>query len=271
MYSPYPFTKGVKALLVANGVIYLLQLFPGAGAWLTSAGALVPVQIYGHCQIWRCVTYMFFHSTADFSHLLLNMFALWMFGGVLEERWGTKKFIGLYFLFGTGAALFSVFYLFDPVLRFVPVLGASGAVFGLLTAYAVYYPNRQLLFFFVLPVRAWMIVAGFAVLSLLFAFSQGSGIAHLIHFGGIVVAFCWLRGWPRIDSWYRAQQEQQEEKEIRRRAEGQFSRKRYYEEKVDPILEKIAREGEKTLTKEEKKSLKEVWKFKNENRDKNIF
>jgi len=258
MDTPYPITSGVRALLIVNGVVFLLQFFPGAGAWLTSAGALIPFETYGHGQLWRCVTYMFLHSTADFSHLLLNMFALWMFGGALEERWGTKRFIGLYFLFGTGAALFGVFYLFDPVLRLVPVIGASGAVFGLLTAYAVYNPNRELLFFFVLPMRAWMIVAGFAVLSLFFAFSQGSGIAHLIHLGGIVVAFSWLKG-----AWYRAQKELRYEKETRSRAEGQFSRKRYYEEKVDPILEKIAREGEGALTKEEKKTLEEVWKYKN--------
>jgi membrane associated rhomboid family serine protease len=262
MYFSYPLTRGVRALLIANGVVFLLQLFPGAGAWLTSTGALIPFETYGHGQLWRCITYMFLHSTADISHLLLNMFALWMFGGALEEQWGTKRFIGLYFLFGTGAAFFGIFYLFDTVLRFVPVIGASGAVFGLLTAYAMYYPNRKLLFFFILPVRAWMIVAGFAVLSLLFAFSQGSGIAHLIHFGGIVVAFSWLKGWPGIGAWFRAQKELRDEKKIRCQAEGQVSRKRYYEEKVDPVLEKIAREGEGALTKDEKKTLEEVWKYK---------
>lgn len=262
MNTPYQITRGVQALLIVNGVVFLLQLLPTAGTWLAGAGAFIPFEAYGHGQLWRIITYMFLHSTADFSHLLLNMLALWMFGGALEERWGTKRFIGLYFLFGAGAALFGVFYLFDPVLRYVPVIGASGAVFGLLTAYAVYYPNRVLLLFFVLPVRAWMIVAGYAALSLLFAFSQGSGIAHLVHLGGIAVAFIWLKGWPGIGAFYRAQKGLMEERGLRRRAEEQVARKKYYEEKVDPILEKISREGGESLTKEERETLEQVWKYK---------
>ena len=262
MYSPYPLTRGVRALLIANVAVFILQLLPGMGAWLENNAAFIPIETFGHGQLWRLLTYMFLHSIVVFSHLVLNMLGLWMIGGVLEERWGTRKFIGLYFLFGAGAALFGVFYLFEPSLRIMHVIGASGAVFGLLTAYAIYYPNSLVLLFFVVPMRAWMIVAGFAVLSLLFAFSQGSGIAHLIHLGGIVVAFFWLKSRPGIGAWYRAQKELQGEKEMRRRAEGQVSRKRYYEEKVDPILEKIARVGEDALTKEEKKTLGDVWRFK---------
>jgi membrane associated rhomboid family serine protease len=204
---------------------------------------------------------MFLHSTVGLSHLLLNMFALWMFGGELEGCWGTKKFIGLYFLFGVGAALFSVLYMVDPYLRYMPVIGASGAVFGLLTAYAVYYPNRDLLLFFILPIRAWILVVGFAIFSLSFAFSQGSVVAHLIHFGGIAVAFGYLKGVPRTYAWFRSRKERLDEKETRRRAEQTAARKRYYEEAVDPILEKILREGEGSLTKEERKILEEAGKI----------
>jgi membrane associated rhomboid family serine protease len=262
MASLYPVTRGVKALLIANVLIFFAQLLPAIGTWLLGMGALIPFEVFGRCQIWRLVLYMFLHSTSDFSHLLLNMLALWMFGGELEERWGTKKFIGLYFLFGTGAALFSIFYMIDPVMRYVPVIGASGAIFGLLTAYAVYYPRRELLLFFVLPIRAWMLVVGYAILSLSFAFSQDKMVAHLIHFGGIAVAFAWLKGFPRVESWYGKRKELWDEKVMRMRVEEQISRKKYYEGKVDPILEKISREGEGALTKEEKEILKEVWRYR---------
>ncbi|MGA2507831.1 MAG: rhomboid family intramembrane serine protease [Chitinispirillaceae bacterium] len=262
MVSPYPVTRGVKALLIANVMIFFVQLLPAIGSWLFGMGALVPFEVFGRGQVWRLASYMFLHSTSDFSHLLLNMLALWMFGGELEERWGTKKFISFYFLFGTGAALFGIFYMIDPVMRYVPVIGASGAIFGLLTAYAVYYPTRELLLFFVLPVRAWMVVAGYAVLSLSFAFSHGNAVAHLIHLGGIAVAFAWLKGGPKVEAWYRGQKELWDEKEVRRRVEEQISRKKYYEEKVDPILKKISQEGEGALTKEDKKILEEVWKNK---------
>jgi membrane associated rhomboid family serine protease len=262
MNSPYPFTRGVKTLLAANGAVFLLQLMPGIGRWVTGIAALVPYEAYGRGQLWRLVSYMFLHSTTDIFHLFLNMLALWMFGGVLEERWGTKRFIGLYLLFGTGAALFGAFYCIDPAMRLVPIIGASGAIFGLLTAYAVYHPDSVVLFFFVLPMRAWVLVAGYAVLSFMLAFSHGSGVAHLIHLGGIAVAFAYLKGGPRLTGWHEGVREMRNERNMRRRAEEQAGRKRYYEENVDPILEKIAREGEGALTEEEKKVLTEVWKYK---------
>jgi membrane associated rhomboid family serine protease len=261
MSSPYHVTRGVKALLIANTAVFVLQLLPRIGPWITDAGALVPFDVYVRMQVWRLATYMFLHSPIDLSHILLNMLALWMFGGELEERWGTKRFLTLYGAFGIGAALFSVFYMLDPFMRITAVIGASGAVFGLLTAYAVYYPDRRILLFFVLPVRAWALVAGYAVLSLLLAFSHGNAVAHLIHFGGIVVAFAYLKGWPGIEDWYWVHKEQCEEKKMRKRAEEQVNRKRYYEEKVDPVLRKISIEGMESLTKEEKRILEEAGKF----------
>jgi membrane associated rhomboid family serine protease len=262
MNTPFPLTRGVKALLIANSVVFILQLLPGIGRWLYGFAALIPVKTFCQGQLWRLSTYMFLHSTDLAFHLFLNMFALWMFGGALEERWGTKKFIVLYVVFGTGAALFGIFYLFDPAMSHVSIIGASGAVFGLLTAYAVYHPNSIVLLFFVLPMRAWVMVAGFAALSLLLAFSQGSGVAHCIHLGGIVAAFAALKGGPAIQSWHLKRRGLREERNMRHRAEGQVRRKKYYEEKIDPLLGKISREGEGALTEEERKILEDVWKFK---------
>ncbi len=255
MQLPFPFSRGVKTLLIATGGMYALQLLPAVGPFLMSAFALTPFEAFCRGQVWRLASYMFLHSTHDFSHLALNMLALWMFGGELEERWGSGKFILHYLIFGIGAGLFGALYLLHPVMRFVPVIGASGAIFGLLTAFAVYYPQREILLFFVLPVKSWMLVAGYAAISLMLSFSQGSAVAHLVHLGGIVVAFAYLKGAPGIEAGFRVVRERSDEKRMRRRAELAAQRKRYFAERVDPILEKIARQGMESLTKEEKKIL----------------
>lgn len=262
MRSPFPFSPAVKALLIVNGSVFIAQLLPGLGQQLTYFAALVPVKVFIAGQLWRCVSYMFLHSTVNISHLLLNMLALWMFGGELEQRWGTKKFWGMYLLFGTGAGAFGALYLFDPVLRNVPVIGASGAIFGLLTAYAVYNPNRTVLLYFVLPVKAWIVAAAFAALSLLFSFSHVNGTAHLIHLGGIVIAFAYIKGEPLLVDFCASVRAMRAERAMRRRVGEQQARKRYYEEKVDPILDKISREGVEGLTEEDKKILQDIWKHK---------
>ncbi|MBN2037203.1 MAG: rhomboid family intramembrane serine protease [Chitinispirillaceae bacterium] len=270
MESPYPFTRGVKILLIANGVIYVLQLLPGIGPVINSMGSLAAGEVFSHGQIWRLVTYMFLHSTYSLAHLLLNMLALWMFGGELEERWGFKRFFTLYALFGIGSGLFCIFYLLDPLMRYTAIMGASGAVFGLLTAYAVYYPDRRILLFFIIPVKAWILVMAFALVSLLMAFSQGSGVAHLVHLGGIIVAFAYLKGMPYARQWYGNYQDLKAERGMRDRAGQEMSRKRFFEEKIDPLLEKISKEGLESLTKEEKKLLKQAGGFKEEMRARKI-
>jgi membrane associated rhomboid family serine protease len=268
--SPYPLTRGLKTLLIATGAVFVLQFLPVIGPLLDRFCTLVAQDVFIKGQIWRLVTYMFMHSTADILHLLFNMLALWMFGGELEERWGTRKFVTLYFLFGIGSGLFSALYLFDPAMSFTRILGASGAVIGLLTAYAVYYPDRQILLFFVIPMRAWMLVAGYAVMSLLLAFTRGGGVAHLVHLGGIVVAFSYLKGWPIVAVKIDEYRELEREKNMRSRAEASASRKRYYDETIDPILDKISKSGTASLTKEEKKLLEKAGKFKEEMKNRKI-
>jgi membrane associated rhomboid family serine protease len=255
MQLPFPFTRGVKTLLIAIGGIYVLQLVPVVGIRLLSLCALTPVEVFCRGQVWRLVTYMFLHSTGDFSHLAFNALALWMFGGELEERWGTRKFIVNYFIFGIGAGLFGVLYLLNATLAYTPVIGASGAILGLLTAFAVYNPRREILLFFILPVKAWMLVAGYAAISILFAFSPGSYAAHLIHLGGIAVAFGYLKASPALSAWFGGIRERAGERRMRRRAEQSARRTRFFAEAVDPILDKIARQGMASLSKEEKRIL----------------
>jgi len=151
--------------------------------------------------------------------------------------------------------MFSALYLLHPAMRYIPVIGASGAIFGLLTAFAVYSPQREILLFFVLPVKAWMLVVGYAALSLMLSFSQGTAVAHLVHLGGIAVAFAYLKGSPVFADRCGGIRERRAERTMRARAEREALRERFFAERVDPILDKIARQGMASLTKEEKRIL----------------
>lgn len=264
MNPAYRITPAVKSLLIINAAVYLVQKLPVIGPLLTGWGGLVASDVFSHGQVWRLVSYMFLHSTGDIFHILLNMMGLWMFGIELEDRWGRNKFLFFYFFCGTGAALFSVFYYLVPSMRFMEIIGASGAVFGILTAYAVYFPNREVLLFFVFPMRVWVLVAGYAVLSLLLSFQNGNAVAHLMHFGGIIAALGYLKGGPFIDKWLTAQKDRLHEEMVKTRAKENVNRKRFYEEKVDPVLAKISSRGIESLTPEEKKILKEAGKNNSE-------
>src|SRR5881296_2153509 len=140
-------TPGVKALLIANVAVFVLQVLVGqfgrSGEVETIFG-LRPQMVLEDKYLWQLVTYMFLHSTGWLSHLLLNMLMLWMFGTEVERVWGTREFIKYYFICGIGAGLVTclVFYASTTI-------GASGAIFGVMLAYGLLFPNRQILFWFI--------------------------------------------------------------------------------------------------------------------------
>jgi membrane associated rhomboid family serine protease len=253
-------TPAVKALLIANVAVYLVQFLPIAGPILNHWCMLVPSDVFSGGQVWRLVSYMFLHSKIDPLHILFNMLGLWMFGLELEDRWGRSKFLWFYLICGTGAALFSWFYYLVPSMRFIEICGASGAVLGLLAAFAFYDPSREVLLFFIIPMRVWVLVAGYAVVSLLLSFTSGNTIAHLLHFGGIVVAICYLKAGPLLNDWMTVQKERLREEAMRSRVKENLDRKRFYDDKVDPVLAKISSQGIESLTREEKKILKSAGK-----------
>jgi len=188
----------VKGLIIANVAVFILQLLPGIGNTVTGIGAMNPVLAFKYLQLWRLVTYMFLHSPDMLFHILFNMLALWWFGVELEDIWGRAKFLIFYLVCGIGSSLFTLFYLLlnQP---YVIVIGASGAVLGLLTAYAIYYPQRQVLLFGLFPMRMRTLVIGYAVISVFFTFSGGGGnVSHVVHLGGIVVAYLYLKAVPAL-------------------------------------------------------------------------
>jgi membrane associated rhomboid family serine protease len=197
MYSfgPGPVTPAVKYLIIVNVVAFVLTLVMQE---LVRTLGVMPADVVERLRLWQVVTYMFIHGGV--WHLLFNMLTLWMIGVDLERMWGTKFFTQYYFVTGVGAALTQIALGMLPLglgdqFYYGLVIGASGAVYGLLLAYALYFPHRQFLMFFIFPVQARyfvMILGGIALV--LNLDSSSSGVAHFAHLAGIVIGYLYLKG-----------------------------------------------------------------------------
>ena len=195
-FGPGLMTPAVKMLLWANvGVFLLTALAPSLFYWITGIFGLTPRVVLTRFWIWQPVTYMFVHG--GMGHVLLNMLVLWMFGVQLERLWGSRFFLRYYFLTGIGAGLSTIavsllpFAFADPTYTAVTI-GASGAIYGLLMAFALYYPETPILMFFLFPVPAKyfvMIIGAVAFLSV----PRGGGVAHIAHLSGLVIGFLYLK------------------------------------------------------------------------------
>lgn len=203
---PGPLPPAVKYLIIANVAAFLLTTVVPQ---LTITLGLTPAAVYENLWVWQPATYMFLHG--GLGHLLFNMLALWMFGVELERLWGTTAFARYYALTGVGAAVTTLlvsllpFGFADP-LYFATTVGASGAIYGLLLAYAMYYPERPIILYF-FPVRAKYatLILGAISLYLSMADTRG-GVAHVAHLGGLLAGYLYLtagRGGPAAEIKYR--------------------------------------------------------------------
>jgi membrane associated rhomboid family serine protease len=249
-YSTPRIPPGIRYLLIATVSVYVLQLVPVIGDWLTVWGGLKPSLVL-HGQVWRLGTYMFLHGMGGW-HLLFNMLALWMFGVELEERWGVRRFVNFYLFSGIGSGIVSLVSVpwSDPL-----IIGASGAVLAVLTVYAWYFPGRQLLLFFLFPVPVRVAVLIFGAISVFGALETGGSIAHITHLGGIIIAILFLRYYNQVTAWNVHRQALRAEKIMRTRAADKIRRDRIFEAEIDPILKKISETGMDSLTGEERRKL----------------
>jgi len=198
-YSPNTqisvFPPVIKNLLIINGLAFLLtkQLF-GAG-WTPIGSTLAPYLVLNPLgegfMPWQLVTYMFLH--ADLGHIFFNLFALWIFGQAIENLWGSKRFLMYYLLTGIGAAVIHMFlggY-------FTYTLGASGAVFGILLAFGMMFPDKYIVLLIPpIPVKAKYFVTFYGLFELFNGLAMpNSGIAHFAHLGGLVVGFALIKYW----------------------------------------------------------------------------
>jgi membrane associated rhomboid family serine protease len=186
-------TSGIKWIIIVNAAVFMLQtamrLLKREG--IEGIFGLVPSEIFGNLWLWQPVTYMFLHTTDWLGHVLLNMLMLWMFGTEVERAWGTRRFLVYYFLCGIGAGLLTAVVFRDSM-----TIGASGAVYGVMLAYGMLFPNRTVLFMFMFPMRAATMVilcTGIQAYALL---NLRDGVAYIAHLGGMLFGFLYLkRAW----------------------------------------------------------------------------
>ena len=248
-------------------------------------------------SFYQFITYMFMHG--GWMHLFFNMFALWMFGNTLENIWGSKRFLLFYMVCGIGAGLCQelVQYIqyatsladyanvnlggrivpMDAYLNMMTTVGASGAIYGLLLAFGMMFPNSMIYLYFLFPIKAKWFVIGYAVIELLSGLSGASNVAHFAHLGGmlfgLLLILYWrknpagpnknFRKWKEIfESWKRKSQtkytpykEVKDEPRVPRN-DGEYNRQKAERERdVDAILDKISKNGYASLTQEEKEFL----------------
>ena len=194
------FPPGVKWLLISNTVVFLLYYLGGRtlGRPMEVFLALSAAAAVRSLFVWQVFTYMFLH--AGFTHLLFNMLTLWMFGTQLEREWGTRRFLKYYFLCGMAAGICVLLVNIAIGDWGVVTMGASGAIFGLLVAFGVLYPNQTVLMSFLFPIKAKYMVMIYAAIELLLTIRPGqSGISTIAHLGGMAFGYVYLKGrLPRI-------------------------------------------------------------------------
>jgi membrane associated rhomboid family serine protease len=190
-----PIPPVTRNLMIACAVIFVLELIPRVGPLLLYFGELFPPMSPAFWP-WQVVTYAFLHMPNDPSHLIFNMLGLFMFGVSLEQLWGPKRYL---MLLGASTVVAGLVHVVVSLLMHgyaAPLIGASGAVFGLLMAQALIAPHRPTLFFMVLPMENRTAVAIFGALELVLGVSR-DGVAHFAHLGGMLGAYLIITWWRR--------------------------------------------------------------------------
>ena len=188
-FGPGPMSSALKTLIAVNVAMFV-------ATWLRPALALdlglTPADVIHRLRVWQLGTYMFIHGGV--AHVAVNMLVLWMFGTEFERMLGTERFLKFYFVTGIGAGIFTVLFSLLPFsyaeqISLIPTVGASGAIFGLLLAYGLYFPNRPIYLYFVFPIPAKYFVLIIGAIT----FFSGGGVANVTHLGGVVVAYFYLK------------------------------------------------------------------------------
>ena len=231
-------TPAVKYLVIACAAVFLVQTLAAiligrdATLWINYHFGLVPLGPFPALRIWQPVTYIFLHG--GLFHLLLNMLFLWMFGRELETVWGRNRFLNYFFLCGIGAGVITILVKVFPMLwghrpSDIPTIGASGAIYGILIANAILFPDRRIWVFplpIMIPMRPF--VAAMAAIEFFGTLgSGGDGVAHLCHLGGMLVGWLYLR---RGSLLYRVRNEVADWKYQRNRKRFQVYMKKHREE-----------------------------------------
>ena len=288
--------------------LLVINLLAFAATWVMKMRGIDLTEMMGlhffmadNFHVYQFVTYMFLHG--DFWHIFFNMFALWMFGSVIERVWGPQKFLFYYMCCGIGAGfvqelvqyvefnvqgLAAYQYVTDGTIQMTvaeyinrwTTIGASGAVYGILLAFGMIFPNERLFIIpFPFPIKAKWLIVGYIAIELFSAMGQSDGVAHMAHLGGMFFGFLLIRYWQKhpgssqkfgrnkgqefFDNLKRKYDARRQpghmnarQTDTRRETDAEYNaRKRQNQEEIDAILDKIRKSGYDSLTKEEKQKL----------------
>jgi membrane associated rhomboid family serine protease len=274
-YRPRLFYGAIRSLVIANIAVFMLILLSRSEGFFLHYFGLVP-RLIQRGYIWQLVTYLFIHS--GFWHLFWNMFILWMFGSEVENYLGRRNFLKYYFITGIGSGLITFICSLNSN---IPVVGASGAIYGILLAFGMLFPERYIYFYFLIPIKAKYFVWIIAAITFFSTLSPNiSNISHLTHLGGLLVGYLYLkysyryrglrfnyslarllsaigqwwrriitkigRIWPKIS---RHRQRQTPKKT------SSYATEETMREELDRILDQISRNGYDSLSEEEKTTL----------------
>ncbi|MCF8424848.1 MAG: rhomboid family intramembrane serine protease [Bacteroidia bacterium] len=188
----------VKNILIINVVLFIAKFLLSNTIDLDRYLDLYPIGT-PNFKPHQFITYMFMH--ADLSHIFLNMLGVYMFGSILENIWGAKRFLNFYLLCGLGAAALQL-AISTINNEFTILLGASGSVFGLLVAFAMMFPNTELQLYFIIPVKAKYLVIGYSLFELYNGFFANDNVAHFAHLGGLAVGIIMMLIWKRNKNFF---------------------------------------------------------------------
>lgn len=238
-------------IILACGTGYALQLVFGGA--VNGVFGLVPFRVVNDGWLWQAASYMFLHG--GLFHLFFNMLMLWMFGRIIESELGQKEFVKYFFITGVGAAFFSVLLSYNSR---VPIIGASGAIYGLLVAFAMLYPKATVYLYFVFPITARQMAVICVFLEFMASFSSKyTGIANFAHLGGMLTGYLYLRNAAKRSEKQSPFQGPQSGARIRMPPDRAASPRRgSIEEEVNRILDKILVKGMDSLTEEELVTMK---------------
>ena len=259
-YKPRLFTDAIKIIVSVNFAIYILQSFSGKEDVFFRLFGLVPSSFISSLMLWQPFTYLFFHApfytSVGISHILLNMLGLWVFGRELEEAWGKNNFLRYYFITGIGSGLITFLFNMNSD---DPVIGASGAVYGILLAYGVSYPNRMLYIWGLIPVRSMWLVIIMGAIAFFGLLGNTDGISHVTHISGMIIGYILLKKkWRWRDIWF-ALRKKAIEFQVQR-YEQKSVKKRMLQKDIDILLDKIQKVGFSGLSDKEQSKLYEASK-----------
>lgn len=252
------YNSAIRILIALNLVVFVILWLPQSRQFQYSVYTLfglVPEFVWLKLRIWQPVTYMFLHG--GFFHVAINMFVLWMFGREIEWRWGKKEFLKYYFITGVGSGLVTMMFSLHST---TPVVGASGAIYGVLLAYGLMFPERYVYLYFLFPLKVKYFVAIIGAIAFFSSLSNpGDTISHMTHLSGMIIGWLYIKQDWRLDFMENIIKKRRKKKTLDKIEEVETEIHDFRAE-IDRILDKINQVGYDNLTEDEKQILFEASK-----------